>query len=259
MPPRPAALVPCLVLAACAAAPKAAVAPLEPLRHVPAELVLRPTERGLEPVRFEALTEEQIASSPRTLSIRVRFLDVDARAAERRLGAPSATLLSMVIAREAVGGLLADLRREGDAVPLNDSGLLLHEQQEGYVSVTDQRAYVSSFAIRSNGKEALADPQVEVVTQGAQVIATGKIEGERVTLDLRLEDCRFDPEFAERDLPLAGGHVTLQEPRGLSRSLTTRVTLARDELLIVGGASFSGRTPGRALFALVEAAPVEQD
>jgi len=235
------------------------VAPLEPLRHVPAELVLRPTERGLEPARFEALSEEQVALSPRTVSIRVRFVECDARAAGERLGAPSATLLSMVIAREQMAGLLADLRREGAAECTNDSSLVLHQDQEGYVSVTDQRAYVSSFAIRSNGKEALADPQVEVVTQGAQVIATGKIEGERVTLDLRLEDCRFDPEFAERDLPLAGGHVTLQEPRGLSRSLTTRVTLARDELLIVGGASFSGRTPGRALFALVEAAPVEQD
>ena len=66
-------------------------------------------------------------------------------------------------------------------------------------------------------------------------------------------------EMIDLSARLGGGHVTLQEPRGLSRSLTTRTTLAHDEALILGGASLAGRSPGRALFALVEAEPLEVD
>ncbi|HVS18621.1 MAG TPA: hypothetical protein VMT18_08490 [Planctomycetota bacterium] len=245
-----------LALGACTAAPRAALAPLETLRPVEAELVVRPTERGLERPRWDPWTEEQIASSPGRVSIRVRFAELDAEAARELLGDQSATLVSLIVSREESERLFenrADPRPEREY--FNDSSLVLHEEQRGYVSVTDQRAYVSGFAIRSNGNVAAADPRVEVVSEGVQLMVVGSADRSdgRVTLELGLEECSFDREFTQRDFAVAGGRVTTQEPRGLSRSLATRVTLARDEALILGGTTLVGHTPGRALFALVEA------
>jgi hypothetical protein len=258
---RAAVLAAFIPLAACAAAPRAALAPLEPLRHVEAELVVHPAQRGLEQPRFEALSADAAALPERCVSIRVRFVELDARAAEERLGAQATTLVSMVVSGERAEGLLDELRREGRAELVSDTLLALHEDQEGHVGSTSQRAFVSSVSIRTNGAQAAADPEVDVATEGVQLFAAGAPDpgSGRIALALRLEDCRFDSEAAERLVPLAGGHVTLQEPRGLARSLTTRLDLARGEALILGGATLAGASSGRSLFAVVEAEPLAVD
>lgn len=259
MIPRTAALVPCLVLAACSAAPKAALAPLESLRHAEAELVVQPTERGLERARWDPWDEEQIAASRGLVTVRVRTLELDEDAAAELFAERAATLVSVIVPRAEAERLAATA--SDPSLSLRESTLTLHEEQAGYIAVTGQRAFVESFRVRSNGNVAAADPHIDVVTEGVQIEAVGRSEGDRsrVALEIRMQDCRFDREFAERDLSMGTARVTLQEPRGLTRTLTTHVTLAPDEVLIVGGASLTGRAPERALFALIEAHAVASE
>jgi hypothetical protein len=245
-----------VVLSGCTSAPTAAIAPLEPLRQLEAELLVRPAERGLERPSFDPLSEAELADAEHVVSIRARFLAVDLDLAERALGMGDATLIAIVVTRERGERLLEELCSAPQGSELvNESKLELPAGQEGYVSVTRQRAFVSGFVLHTDGREALADPEVAVATQGAQLVATGTLgaSAEHVTLDLRLDDCRLDDDFDELDVALAGVSVSIQQPRGLIRSLSTRVELARDEALLIGGSSLANPGDPRGLLVLVEA------
>lgn len=245
-----------LVLAACASAPTTSIAPVEPLRFVESELLVRPAVRGLERPEFVPILAEDAAAQPRRVSIRARFLELDAGLAERILGTQEVALVSIVVPREQSERLLFDLEREQPGIDLvSRTELVLHERQEGYISVTDRRAFVSGFTLRSSGQAALADPQVDVAIQGNQLVATGTLDesGAHVTLDLRLDVCRLDEDFAELELALAGADVTIQEPRGLLQSLSMTVSLGRDEALWIGGVSPANHGSHGTLFVLIEA------
>lgn len=245
-----------LLLAACASAPTTSIASVEPLRFVESALFVRRAARGLERSDFVPILEEDAAANPRRVSIRARFLALDPGLAEQMLGAQAAALVSIVVPREQSERLLADLERAQPGIDLvGRTELVLHERQEGCISVTDRRAFVSGFTLRSSGHAALADPQVDVAMQGNQLVATGTLDesGAHVTLDLRLDVCRLDEEFAELELALAGADVTIQEPRGLLQSLSTTVSLGRDEALLIGGVSPAIQSSQGTLFVLVEA------
>jgi hypothetical protein len=245
-----------LVLSACASAPTASIAPLEPLRQLEAELLVRPAERGLERPRFVPRSEDEIARAEHVVAIRTRFLAVDPDLAGHVLGARDAVLIAIVVTRERGEQLLEQLGREPQGFEvLGSTDLVLQLGQEGHACVTHQRTFVSGFVLHSDGREAYADPEVAVATQGTQLVVTGTLgaSAEHVTLDLRLDDCRLDEAFDELDVSLAGVDVSIQEPRGLIRSLSTRVELARDEALLIGGSSLANPGDPRALFVLVDA------
>jgi hypothetical protein len=244
-----------LVLAACASAPRTSLSPVEPVRFVEAELLVRPAAHGLERPDFVPIEVSEGAQA-RSVSVRARFLALDAALSDALLGEETPSLIAMVLTREHSERLIEDLRRERPGLDFaNETQLVLPEQQEGHVTVCAQRAFVSGYTIRSSGRSALADPEVGVATQGSQLIATGRLDesGEHVELDLRLDVCELAESFDELEVALAGGSMRIQQPRGLLRSLSTSVRLGRDEVLWIGGAQSPSRPGANGLFALVEA------
>lgn len=245
-----------LPLCACASAPKAALTPIEPLRFADAELLVRPAALGLERPHFLPRTAAEEAQETRLVSIRTRFLALDEGLARQVVGGESASLVAMVLSRGDSERLVEDLRRSRPGLEfVNETQLVQPEEQEGHISVCAQRAFVSGYTIRSSGRSSLADPEVSVATQGSQLLATGRLDesGEHVDLELRLDVCQLDASFDELEVVHAGGSMTIQEPRGLLRSLSTRVALGPDEVLWIGGSQPSTGAPGPSLFALVEA------
>lgn len=259
-PVRTSAMALPLVLAACASAPTASIEPIEPLRSVEAELLVRPAVRGLEREPFEPWADD--VESARRVAVRASFLALDRRVAERHLGAGALGLIAYVVPRERAARLLEELQSEPAGFRLeNCTSVEMHEGQAVPISVLERRAFVSGFTLRSDGTHGMADPRVDVAMEGSQLVVAGVRDeaGEQVALDVRLDGCRLADAFDETVFDLGGARVTVQEPRGLLRSLTTHVQLARDEALLVGGASLSDDGAGVATIVLVEAEALPAD
>lgn len=158
----------------------------------------------------------------------------------------------------------ADARRflercsELDGVRVTTSPeLMMFEGQEASISVTNQTAYVKGYRVQFDGTTALADPVVDVFTDGILLMASGRVEEAQNTveldLDVMLSDLRRPiPEY-EASLMTHTSPVTIQQPVASSQRLQARIGIPADQTLVLVAARLDGSNEQLFFFVTADA------
>jgi hypothetical protein len=247
-------------LAACASAPKAALTPLTVLRHERMRLAVEPEPGGLPPADALAPWSDPDANAGPLVTLTLQLFAVDAELLDQALGDRAGALVAVACSRADARRLLEELERRGEpAVSLlhGPARWAQHSGESGSISVARQSAYVAGFHVDSAPDGSIADPRIDVATEGVLFTADARSDeaSGSVAVELMLTVCELEHPFAEpREQLFADAvPVTIQLPAGIARRLSARTELGRDEALLFGGSSLPADERGRALLAFFEA------
>jgi hypothetical protein len=257
--PTPAFWFPLALLAACAAAPRAPIAPLQGARPLELRLAVEPLSG---PARVLEVPPERAGEGRLAVRVRVRWLAAPLDALAQAVGEQARSLFGVVCPREQARGLVGALLAEDvGGIETSEVVLGLQADEEGYMTWLNEQAYLAGFEVVAGRAEVIADPRVEVVQDGTvlRVRATRGPGAEDWTLALELTTVELDRPLAARTLELGGfgAPLTLQVPSGILRRLRCGASQAPDEALLLGGAALAStpRTAGTPL-VLVELDPL---
>lgn len=186
-------------------------------------------------------------------------LSVDAHTGDELLGATGARAFATSTVDAAA--LVEACRARDDASLLRSPKLILRDGEPGTVAVVNQVAYVSGFRLVQREDATVADPVVDVLTDGLVLGASASAvpDTDRVALDVELELADVLTPLREHELALAGdlGTLTLQEPAIARQRLATGLELGADGCLVLIAEDLE--RPGRVLLALVAARRLTPD
>ncbi len=184
------------------------------------------------------------------IDVNARFVSTTAAAAEQALGWSPQERSAAVVERDTGSARLDALVEQGGATELGAPRLSLVAGHGGYISVSNQVAYLERFELVAYGRDCVADPAVGVAEEGFLLKAHPEQPSAAggVPLQLELVVASLEQPMRERTvaLPGSGALVSLQSPLSTSQKLATELELGPDDLLILGGLPAS--EPGEYLF-----------
>ncbi len=248
----------CLSLSACQAARRHALEPVRDLRSVDTSLDIRCDAAGLPERAFDF--EPATTSSPR-VGLQARFLAVSHAQAAELFGARSGSLVALVCSRAEAQRWQSELdSRAHESLEVNRTQLSMVAGQTASIAVCDTSSYVGAFQVESTGDTLVADPQVQIAREGFVLRAQGRpLEGGAIEWELELVMAELERPVGERRIELNGTPVTFQAPSSIVRTLTTRTTLAPDEVLVLGGAALPVPHGKGSLFVVLETGSPAED
>jgi len=193
------------------------------------------SELDAEPFeRVEALPDDV------HVDLKARLVATTAGVAEDALGWRPLEGAALIVERAAGDARLADLLARGEATELAAPRLSLVAGHGGYVTVSDQVAYLERYEVVSCGADCIADPAVAVAEQGFSLKAVPERPSAEGAIPLALELVLVSLEEPMRTrrvaLPGTDHEVELQTP----------LSIGPDDLLILGG--LPADEPGTFLF-----------
>lgn len=116
--------------------------------------------------------------------------------------------------------------------------LLVHSGERAHVAVTNQFAYVSGYGVEIAQASAIADPQIDVIEEGAILDVRPVVSADRLFVKVELR-----PTLANLQLPIEarvvgvgnGTPVTIQFPNLTVRKVRTTVNIPDGGTLMLGG------------------------
>jgi hypothetical protein len=247
----PAALVLVLLPAACSA-PRPAVDPVAVLGAHDLRYHASYASGGLPMGTFEPIDVDPDAPERRRIRVSAELVSLERELAARIFGPRAAGLCSFRIPAGESERLVDWLRAEG-LEPWNTSAVEQYDGQRSYIAVVNQRAYVAAFEVEASPDALIADPRIDVLSSGFLLDLRGELtEAGSIDLEPHVSYARTPSSIPTRTMRIPGSStpVTLQLPEVLLEELSTRVALAPDEVLVLGG--LEGED-GRALFVLLRA------
>jgi hypothetical protein len=249
-----------LALAAgCASISHDAIAPLAVLRNPDLHVVVEPT---LGSLRSE--TSEASAPADEDLDERlgVWIYRVDRRVLESVPMSDRSLVGAATCSRTEVDRWLESVRACGELelAPLASKPALTADSgSRAFVCVTSETAFIRGFELQQKGDIGIADPRIDVIAEGLLLEARAEPASggaSEVSLDLTL--CELDRPIRERVVRLTAGNLplTVQEPSGVTWTLSLRESLADDEVLVLTGRG-DGDEEECGLLALVRLVPAD--
>jgi hypothetical protein len=247
--------------AACASAPRAVLAPVTVLRNESLRLVVEPEPGGLPAA--DAITPwDDPEAGGALVTLTLQLYAVEPAVLEGALSERGGSLFAVACSRADARRLQHDLEQRSEPSVETLQGparLTQHSGEKSCISVSKQIAYVAGFHLDATPQGAIADPRIEVASEGVLFTADARRnEASGATaIELELTVCQLDHPFAEQQIPLIADAlpVTIQLPSGISRRLSARTELGPDEAFLFGGSALPADVHGRALVAFLEADP----
>jgi len=123
---------------------------------------------------------------------------------------------------------------------INDQVLSVHNTQRAYVTVVNQRAYVQDFDVEVAQFQAIADPQINVLTEGIVLDVRPTIHHDRRYLTLEIQPTVANVvSLTDFSTTLAGqtAAVTFQLPELQVQSVFTTAVVPDGGSILIGGLS----------------------
>jgi hypothetical protein len=251
--------------AACASAPRSALAPVTVLRTENLRLAVEPEPGGLPPTDAIAPWHDPDAGGP-LITMTLRLYAVEPAILDEALSAHGGSLFAVACSRADARRLQHDLEQRSEpsvATLQGPARLTQHSGEKSCISVSKQIAYVAGFQLDATPQGAMADPRIEVASEGVLFTADARFDeaSGAISIELELTVCQLDHPLAEQRIMLIADAlpVTIQLPSGLTRRLTAQTALGPDEAFLFGGAALPAGDDGRALIAFLEADPAPSD
>jgi hypothetical protein len=232
-----AALLP--LFASCAAFGNEELGELAVRRSPDLKLTVEPVLSGLQP---EEGQRPQVAGSAddMQLEIMVYMVERDVLEAARKNGTNLVSASTCDVGE--LDSWLNELKRRngGELAPIGEhGGLRLGQDSRGFVRAASQAAFVRGYELTQRGTCVLADPQVDVATDGFLLDATLAKDSSADSMSVAFEFtvCQLDRPFRERDVWFAdsASPMRVQHPTGVTWRLSVNETLAADEALVITG------------------------
>ncbi|MEM7516755.1 MAG: hypothetical protein AAF368_07505 [Planctomycetota bacterium] len=148
-------------------------------------------------------------------------------------------------------------KTSSQATLVNHQTLVAHEEQPANVSVINQTAFISNFEVEQGNYSMVADPVVDVLTEGAVLcLLAPSVSSDSVHLEATLHTCQADKPFPEVQSRILAGTslVTIQRPLVTSQELSFDAELSPDQTLVVKCESPNSRDSR--LLVFLSASPV---
>lgn len=246
-------------LSACASVSHDALTPVSVLRHENLRLVVERAAAGLRSATEAATWTEAGAGGP-LVTLTLKLYAIEPELLSAALARRGGGLVAVACPRADAQRLEQELARLG-AQLVRELGvptkLTQHSGQRSCISIAKQVAYIAAFEIVSTLESAIADPRIEVASEGVLFTADARHDAAAgsIAVDLELTVCDLERPLAEHHLEVFPGAapVTIQAPTGISRRLSAHTDLAPDESFLFGGSALPVDGRGRVLIALLEA------
>jgi general secretion pathway protein D len=132
------------------------------------------------------------------------------------------------------------VEKSEDIELINDQVLSVHNTQRAYVTVVNQRAYVQDFDVEVAQFQAIADPQINVLTEGIVLDVRPTIHHDRRYLTLEIQPTVANViALTDFSTTLAGqtAAVTFQLPELEVQSVFTTAVVPDGGSILIGGLS----------------------
>jgi hypothetical protein len=205
--------------------------------------------------------DEEGAPDGTPIEIGCRMLTIDGETAARVFGHVPPGTFAMLVDRDAAETTLAELLSHESVELLHAPSIALRAGQQGWISLTNEMAYLADFEILVDEGAAIADPRIGVVEEGLIMAARGRVllreetgrDQPGIDLDLTLVLADLQRPFPELavSLPVSPTPVSVQRPIASQQRLQTRTCITADDCLTLG--VLSTGDPDRYLYAFVTA------
>jgi general secretion pathway protein D len=139
-----------------------------------------------------------------------------------------------------LSAILRLVEKSEDVELINDQVLSVHNTQRAYVTVVNQRAYVQDFDVEVAQFQAIADPQINVLTEGIVLDVRPTIHHNRRYLTLEIQPTVAQVvALVDFSTTLAGqtAPVTFQLPELQVQSVFTTAVVPDGGSILIGGLS----------------------
>ena len=229
-----------LLLASCVSGPSRSYAPLEPIRKVDvsyrAELAPGAT-RDLQAGDSASGAGVPAAATAPEVTMQASFMRFDPRVESDLFGGRSVD--GRVLDANTFRLLCMECERDGTLDVLSSPSLSVETGGRAFVSLLSQTAYIRSFELTANDTSLVADPQIDVASEGLLLhgVPRGGAREDTIELDLDLRSCQLERPIRVVDARVPGlaAQVSMQVPLTFVQHLTTSVVLARGEVLVLRG------------------------
>jgi general secretion pathway protein D len=139
-----------------------------------------------------------------------------------------------------LSAILRMVEKSEDIELINDQVLSVHNTQRAYVTVVNQRAYVQDFDVEVAQFQAIADPQINVLTEGIVLDVRPTIHHNRRYLTLEIQPTVANVvALTDFSTTLAGqtAAVTFQLPELEVQSVFTTAVVPDGGSILIGGLS----------------------
>ncbi|MEM9381277.1 MAG: hypothetical protein AAGB93_15095 [Planctomycetota bacterium] len=117
---------------------------------------------------------------------------------------------AVTVSRAAGRRVLAELGTE----PAHSQLLVVADGQKGDIAIVNQIAYIERFDVESTSTATIGDPIIGVASDGIEATFVGRIEGDRVALEIELAQSELQRPMREVDVQLPGAlrSATIHQP-----------------------------------------------
>ncbi|MEM1450190.1 MAG: hypothetical protein AAF957_19345 [Planctomycetota bacterium] len=117
---------------------------------------------------------------------------------------------AVTVSRTAGRRVLAEL----GAAPAHSQIVVVADGQKGDVAIVNQVAYIERFDVESTSTATIGDPIIGVASDGIEVTFVGRIEGDRIALEIELAQSELQRPIQEVDVQLPGAlnTATIHQP-----------------------------------------------
>ncbi|MCC7011229.1 MAG: hypothetical protein IT454_01595 [Planctomycetes bacterium] len=225
------------VLVSCSVLSRPPLAPLAILRSPDIKLSVEPSLRTLEPAQ-QAPSSAVGRDADVKLEVSVYAVDRSVVASVPRCG--RSLVNAVTCTSEELEHWFGELQRRGDVhlSSIGDStGLTLGESPRGVVRMLSQTAFVRGFEVLQRADGGIADPRIDVVSEGFLLDAALREDqvNDRLDVGLDIVVCELDRPLGERHLRIfdQAESVLVQAPTGVTWTVSLRESLARGEALVM--------------------------
>ena len=139
-----------------------------------------------------------------------------------------------------VSAILRAVEKSQDFQLINDQMLSVHNTQRAYVSVVNQQAYIQDFDVEVAQFQAVADPQINILTEGVVLDVRPTIHHDRKYLTLEIQPTVAKVVNLRNFSSTLGGNtspVEFQLPELQVQSVFTTAVIADGASILLGGLS----------------------
>lgn len=139
-----------------------------------------------------------------------------------------------------VSAILRAVEKSQDFQLINDQMLSVHNTQRAYVSVVNQQAYIQDFDVEVAQFQAVADPQINILTEGVVLDVRPTIHHDRKYLTLEIQPTVAKVVALRNFSTTLGGNtspVQFQLPELQVQSVFTTAVIPDGASILLGGLS----------------------
>jgi hypothetical protein len=222
-----------LALTACASTERAPLPPLDAPADVAVDYDARVAPGIWEPADegFDAGPEVDLESVETFVDLGATFIVLDADQVEDLFGArrygPWAVTTSRHSGARVLDALAADIT--------HSQNLAVAEGQRGSILIARQTAFIEGFEIEHEGTSMIADPVVNVATDGMKLDFLAQVDGDSIELEIEFVQSELQRPIGDVDVMLPSLHVptTIQQPITSQQTLRVVPTLEPRQALLL--------------------------